>query len=93
MGQIRCKFSNFVLIPQEGITSTSIGENYETEDGVKVRVKYISTWNNSDGEYNEELEDLCMKRWGMTFAFIRSMWISRLPYVGNYWHYVELTKI
>lgn len=93
MGRIQSKFSDFVLIPHEGITPPSVGEVYETQDGVRVKIRFISTWNNSDGEYNDELDDLCIRRWGMTFAFMRSMWISRLPYVGNYWHLVQLSKI
>lgn len=93
MEQIQCNFAERVLIPNGGLKPAATGETYITSDGVKVKVKFLTTWDNTDGRYDNELDELCRRLWGIDFAYIRSMWVSRLYYVGNYWHYVELTKI
>ena len=68
-------------------------ETYETTDGITCRLKYISTWNNSDGSYDGELEDVCQHRFGCPFSTIRSIWISRLGRVDVYWHLVKMIKL
>ena len=66
---------------------------FVTADGVAVRVKYLATWNNKDGRYDDELDRLCMDAWNVPFRFLRSSWIARLRDIDNYWHLVELEKI
>lgn len=87
---LMCKYAGEVLIPENGIGN---GEEFRTSDGVDVRVRYISTWNNKDGAYDEELDDLCQRKWGVTFSSIRSVWFARLGRVGDFWHLVKMIKV
>ena len=87
--KINCKFAEYVLAPVNAISS----ENVETLDGVKCKAIFQTTWNNSDERYNDELEDVCQSRFGCSFQSIRSLWISRLGYVGDYWHLIKLIQI
>lgn len=63
---------------------------YDTADGVKVRMKFIGTWNNKDGLFDEELDKVCQDVLGVPFETIKSIWIARLGYLDDYWHYVKL---
>lgn len=88
--KIQCKFAEWMLAPSNAIQQA---ETYETMDGVTCRLKYISTWNNSGGDYDEELEDVCQSKFGCPFSTIRSIWISRLGRVDVYWHLVKMIKV
>lgn len=88
--KIQCKFAEYMLAPANAIIDA---ETYETTDGITCRLKYISTWNNSDGSYDGELEDVCQHRFGCTFSTIRSIWISRLGRIDCYWHLVKMIKV
>lgn len=87
--KIQCKFAEYMLAPANAIMDA---DTYETMDGVTCRLKYISTWNNSDGSYDEALEDVCQRKFGCSFSTIRSIWISRLGSVDVYWHLVTMIK-
>lgn len=65
---------------------------FKTSDGINVSVKFISTWNNKDGQYDEQLDGICNREYGAPFATIRSIWIGRLGKVDEYWHLIKLTK-
>lgn len=61
-------------------------------DGQVCTAKFIMGLDNSDGRFEEEMNDLCMRTWNVPFSTIRSMWIGRIGSVGNMWHLVELHK-
>lgn len=65
----------------------------ETADGVACEVKPVTVWDNSDGRYDEEIDDICQKRWGFPFAHIRSGWLGRIGRLNDVWHLVRLEKI
>lgn len=65
----------------------------ETTDGVKCRLKYISTMNNERGDYNDLLDDFCQDLYGFPFSSIRSIWIARLGSVSDFWNLVEMEKM
>lgn len=93
MNVLPSNFADVVLIPADSIQICPPGEVYETRDGERVKVKFLSTWNNVDGRYDNELNMICNKRWGIDFAYLRSMWISRLSKVDDFWHLIKLEKI
>ena len=90
MRTIQCKYNEKVLVPDNGIAGTG---QYMTLDGQTVLVRLVGCWNNTGGYYEEELDALCQKEWGISFQALRSIWIGRLGRVGNYWHVIEMTKI
>ena len=92
MRTIQCKFNERVIVPQEAVAGLSIGESFYTMDGKVCTAKFISGWNNDSGEYDDILNDICMKYWNVPFSAIRSVWIGRIGSVGNMWHLIELTK-
>lgn len=91
MQRIDCRFSDKIMIPSNGIIASE--PTASTADGVKVKVKFCGTWNNENGRYDDELDDVCLRLWGVPFLTMRSIWISRLGSVSNYWHYIQLVKL
>lgn len=87
--KIRAKFAEKLLVPANGI---EFGE-VETSDGIKCRTEFQATWNNADGMFDDELENICQREYGCSFQAIKSIWISRLTKVSDYWHLVKLIKI
>ena len=88
--KIQCKFAEYMLAPANALRQA---DSYETMDGIVCRLEYVATWNNSDGSYDGELEDVCQHRFGCPFSTIRSIWISRLGRVDVYWHLVKMIKV
>lgn len=89
MQKIKSKFVDFLLIPFNGILPGDV----ETTDGVKCHVEYQTTWNNKDGLYDEDLDDVCQRRIGCPFSTVRSIWFSRLGKVDDYWHLIKMIKV
>lgn len=63
-----------------------------TSEGNTHKARFIGTWNNSGGVYEEEFESICRKYYGMSFVSIRSLWIGRLGKLDNYWHLIKLDE-
>ena len=90
MQKIQSKYNEFVLMPSNAIAPNSF--ECETMDGIICRIEYQTTWNNSDGEYDAELEEECQKRYGCSFAAIRSIWMGRIGKIDGFWHLVKMIK-
>lgn len=63
-----------------------------TLDGVECSVEFITAWNNSDGRYDAEFDELCRKRFGVPFQSVRSVWVARLSKISDYWYLLKLTR-
>lgn len=92
MRTIQCKFTPRVVVPQEAVAGLAVGEPFYTMDGKVCTAKFISGWNNDNGDYDEVLNDICMDYWNVPFAAIRSVWIDRVGRVGSVWHLIELQE-
>ncbi len=88
---LNCRYAERVMLPHNAI-GAGVSE-YETADGVNVRLKFIGTWNNKDGLFDEELNKICDDAFGVAFDSIKSIWIARLGMVDDYWHLVKLIKL
>ena len=94
MTKIDCKFVEKILAPHNAFASgLERGKRCLTSDGVEVEVHPEIVWDNSDGMYNDELEEKCQKMFHVPFSVIRSTWIARLGNCSNYWHQVKLVKV
>lgn len=91
MQRIDCRFAERVIVPSNGINATD--KEVSTSDGQKVKLKFIGTWNNEEGRFNDELDDICLRFWGVPFITMRSIWVSRLGRVSDFWHIVEMVRI
>ena len=91
MIRIHSKYTPFLLLPANTIPSVMISE-CETDDGVKCLIEFQATWNNKEGEYDEELDSICEKYYECPFSSIRSIWFGRLGRVDDYWHLIKLKK-
>ena len=89
MNTIKVKFADSVLVPIEGITGSEPGP-YETMDGKVCSAEFISGWNNKDGRYDKELDDICQSRWNLPFSYIKSLWMERVKHIEGYWHLLNL---
>lgn len=87
--KIKAKFSEKLLVPENGIGRGEI----ETADGVMCKTEFLTTWNNAGGAFDNELDDICQREYGCSFQAIKSIWISRIGILSDYWHLVKLIKI
>ena len=87
--RIKAKFAEKLLVPANGITSGEV----ETADGIMCRAEFQTTWNNADGLFDDELEGVCQREYGCSFQTIKSIWISRIGILSDYWHLVKLIKL
>lgn len=91
MEKIQCKFVERILIPSNGIGQPG---RYSTIDGVTVDAKFLGTWNNSDGAFTDELDDICIRLLDAPFSTVYSLWFSRLGgAISGFWHLVKLDKV
>lgn len=88
MYKIFAKYAPFILVPNNAIDTSCL--QVETQDGIVAGTKFVSTWNNCDGRYSDELNDVCKEKFGVPFTFIRSVWYSRLGEVSDIWHLIKL---
>lgn len=87
--RIKAKFAEKLLAPDNGIRRGEV----ETSDGIRCRVEFQTTWNNADGMFDDELECVCQREYKCSFQTIKSIWISRIGILSDYWHLVKLIKI
>lgn len=92
MNRIDCKYSEIIIAPGNAF-GKPMSDEYITADGKEVAVRWISCWNNENGQYDDVLNDECMRLWKMPFASLKSLWISRLGSCDGFWHKVELKLI
>ena len=94
--KIQAKSAEYILCPANAIEDAFYKRNpdnpycLETVDGAENIATFICSWCNRDCVYDDELEAVCQKYYGMTFEAIRSMWIGRLGRVDDYWHLIKL---
>lgn len=92
MNRIACKYSEIIIAPDNAFGSPK-SDTYITNDGKHVSVRWISCWDNADGQYDKVLDDECASLWGVRYAALKSLWISRLGVCSGHWHKVRLELI
>ena len=96
--KIEAKFNEYVLCPRNAIEygfytrNPSVLSELVTADGSVCEAEFIATWNDTGGVYDEEFDSICQSRFGAPFVSIRSIWISRLGRLDDYWHLIKLKK-
>lgn len=90
MQKIQSKYTEYLLAPANAIGSDDV---VVTTDGVKCKLVYQSTWNNEGGRFDDRLEDVCQTYYGCPFQTIRSIWISRVGILSEYWHLIKMEKV
>lgn len=93
MQKIRCKYAEYVLMPDNALGRAYRDDEFETEDGVRCRLEFQSTCNNQGGIFDYCLDQDCLKCYGCHFHTVKSIWIGRLGRVDDYWHMVKMVKI
>ena len=97
--RIESKFSDVVLLPSNAIeysfyaSGNGDSATFITLDDVICSARWISTWRNTDGQYDELLDSICQDRWKVPFVTIRSLWLSRLGRVDEFWHLIKLSRL
>ena len=92
------KFAEWVFCPADAIDgrfyhrAPNTDIRFRTTDGVIANPCFEGTWNNTDGMYDEEFERICQDKYGRPFMNIRSIWVSRLGKVDDYWHLIRLER-
>lgn len=68
-------------------------ETFETMDGKRCRGQRVMGWDNFDGRYNKELDAICRGQWGVSFEYLRSLFIDRLSRIDHHWHLIKMSEI
>lgn len=85
------KYAPVVFIPTELTNGNHIAQKYKLAGGEVVTLRWLSTWNNTDGKYDKELDGLCRELYGMDFESVRAVWKRRLGgRLEDWWHKVEM---
>lgn len=93
MQRINCKYTEYLLVPDNAIGRTYCDDEFMTDDGVRCRLEFQMTCNNKDGLFDDDLDRDCLRHYGCHFSSIRSIWIGRLGQVDDFWHLVKMVKL
>ena len=94
---IAAGYASDILIPRNGIErdlfTDKIGEDgiyFSTNDGKVAKATFVSVWVNTDGMFDDELQMICQRFFGLDFGYIRSVWVARLGNVEDIWYHIKL---
>lgn len=91
MKRLDIKYSDRALLPMSLTAGDSVYEDYSLVDGKVVRLRYIMGCINKDGQYNEMLDDLSKKLYGISFSRVKNIWASRMRGISpTNWYLVEM---
>lgn len=65
---------------------------FVTNDMKRVRLEFVYSFCNKDGEYEDFLERTCQRLYNMPFCQINAIWRSRFLRLDDYWHVVRLIE-
>ncbi len=92
--ELNIRYAEKILAPGEAFPRLCQDMiSIETSDGVACLAHFLSTWDNSNHRYDDELDGLCHRQWDCSFDLVRNIWRGRLDSVGDIWHYIELKRI
>ena len=66
---------------------------FVTMDGYECKARFNSSWKNENGIFDDSLDFVCRKNWGVPYATVKSMWIARLGTVDEFWYILRLEKL
>jgi len=91
MNSIKAKYAEWVLVPKEGLSGIESGD-YRTLDGKVCHADLISIWDNRDGRFDDQLDHVCQKYWGLSFSYVKSIWAERCWEIEGYWYLLNLKE-
>lgn len=98
-GKIACRFAEYVLVPHNAIEASFfrggiVDKNFfKTMNDKTCLGTFVATWNNEDGRYDDELQQLCRTMFKSSLSAIRSNMLSRLGNVEERWHLIKLSEV
>ena len=96
--RIDAKYAPVVFCPSNAIEDTfwrreeNVDPLFRTADGKVCKPRFLGTTNNRCGDYEEEFDYICERRFNMPFSAVRSIWFARLGWLDDYWHLIELKE-
>lgn len=91
MKEIKCRYAPFVLVPHEAIVGSGPG-GFVTLDGKVCDAVFVTGYNNREGDYDKELDEICRKNWEIPFSQFKSFWYERCWRIEGFWHYIQLKE-
>lgn len=88
MKLIQCKYVPQVVVPSNALSFPDC--EYQTLDGKFCTLKIQIGWQNKDRDFDGELDEMCRRYHNCSFDVIRSIWLSRLGRVSDFWYLAEL---
>lgn len=88
---IQVKYASQALIPSDITDGNHISQKYKLTGGEVVTLRWLTTWNNTNGKSDAELDKLCRELYDMDFESVKGVWQRRLGgRLENWWHKVEM---
>ena len=88
-----CKGYCEALMPVECRIGADWNGLFQCSTGENVKIRWVSTFNNEDGWFEEELDSISQRLYNWSFSRVRSSWIARLGRVEGYWDLIKLYKV
>lgn len=95
--RISARFVEEALIPAEALDCDFKGDNKDaifiTNDGITVRLVFLSTMNNAKDFCEDRLEYYCRGKYGMSFRQFENRWADRLGRLEDWWHIIKMERV
>lgn len=66
---------------------------FECIGGDRVHIKWLGTFNNSDGACNEDLDRIAQNLYGWSFSRLNSVWYGRLGKFDGWYDLIKMEKV
>lgn len=92
MRTLNTKYNEKALLPGVLLEGIQRNDVVETNDGVKVRIEYLGTWNNANGWCEQDLDAVTQNLYDQPFAKVQQVWKTRIR-IDDVWHKVKMTRV
>lgn len=92
MRKLNTKYNEKALLPAVLLEGIQRNDVVETNDGVKVRIEYLGTWNNANGWCEQDLDAVTRNLYDQPFTKVQQVWKTRIR-IDDVWHKVKMTRV
>lgn len=92
MRTLNTKYNEKALLPAVLLEGIQRNDVVETNDGVKVCIEYLATWNNANGWCEQDLDTVTRNLYDQPFAKVQQVWKTRIR-INDWWHKVKMTRV
>lgn len=81
------------LMPSQCRYGCNANDVFECMGGERVRVEWVGTFGNENGESKEWLDRIAQYLYGWTFEQVETQWYARLGKLDGWWDEIRIRKV